>query len=175
MNIAILGAQGSGKSWLAASLRNARPNLSIAEFAQATDLGRFDLTLLMGLDLHRPASAEASLAVAGEVAQDTALRLHLAQSDTAFHSIYGQGAARLQAALNVIANFAGPVFAARPVESNAINNEPTHAALTGTSGTITTKTAKKWRFECDKCSDPDCERRLFGSLLSQGSLKVAGH
>ncbi len=171
MNIAILGAHGSGKSWLAAQLREAHADLTIAEFAQSADLKhfdlkRFDLTLLMGLDLHRPGLGATALAVE----QDTALRRHLAQTATAFHSIYGEGPARLRAAQKAIENLAVRVSAAVSASHDAINNEATNAVLTGIFGTLIPKSVKNLHFECDKCGDPDCERRLFSALVSQASL-----
>ena len=136
MNIAILGAKGTGKSHLTMQLRAQLPSGFVLQDAPAPEHwpSRFDLRLLMGLDLfpehNSPAHRQA----------DHAMRATLTQHALPFSLVYGTGAARCANALQAIR------FHLR---------EPT--ALDSPQG--------RWRWPCEKCSDPQCEHRLFSALL----------
>jgi hypothetical protein len=157
--IVILGAQGSGKSWLAARLAEALAenctSHSIVERASLpADIASFDVVVLMGLDL---AFSDPAIPVAQRNAletQDQALRDSLARLGTKFHVIYGRGDARLQQALSVIAS---------PVTMNSVAG---YAISTRPSGQSSLKDSENWHWSCEKCSDPDCEHQLFTQLIS---------
>lgn len=102
----------------------------------------FDLTLLTGLDLTWVADGIQRDGVAMRQRVDQRLREVLLQQGIAFSTVYGTGEARTRNALQAIAYAQGQ----RPD--------------TGPAG--------KWRWPCEKCSDPECEHRLFSALL-QGS------
>lgn len=159
LHIAVLGAPRSGKSWLAGELARAlaaRP-VSVSDGAAllAALTGpqppaprelealarahgrRFDMTLLMGLDLAPTAQDRSTRAV------DAALRDTLDRAGLAYKVIYGRGTQRLEHALLA-------VEAAAPAARLA-----TQYGLQG--GRVA------WR--CENCSDPDCEHRLFTGLL----------
>jgi nicotinamide riboside kinase len=72
---------------------------------------------------------------------DTRLREVLQREGLAFSLVYGQGAARLASALAVL-------------ESQA---------------TVAPQRNSAWRWLCDKCSDADCEHRLFSDLQAAAS------
>lgn len=153
MKIAILGAQGTGKTWLANALTRKLPEAVLVESASPLDPGKFNLTLLMGLDL---ISAPGHLAHAARrkiEEQDTLLRAQLARAGISFHVVYGAGPARLANALAVINRQTASFSVADNIDS------------TRATGTISSKDKVKWHWRCDKCSDPECEHRLFAQLV----------
>ena len=93
-------------------------------------------TLVAGLDL--PWQADGIQRDGPDMRQrvDARLRDVLQREGLAFNIVYGTGPARLASALAVL--------------------EPSAAAITQTGGA--------WRWLCDKCSDSDCEHRLFSDL-----------
>jgi nicotinamide riboside kinase len=96
---------------------------------------RYDATLLTGLDLPWVADGLQRDAAHAREDVDALLRGILRKAGIAFQVVYGQGPDRLQGALTALG-------AGRPLsawESNA-------------------------RWSCEKCSDPDCEHRLFTGL-----------
>lgn len=103
MRIALLGAPGSGKSWLAQALHAHRPELQISDNPPIATLqpGDVDRILLTGLDL--PGSTPAQ-----QEAADAALRAALQQAGLAYGVVYGQGAQRLAQALRLITPEEGP-------------------------------------------------------------------
>jgi nicotinamide riboside kinase len=100
-----------------------------------------DLTLLTGLDLH-PANAPFTHAEQNQrMHMDQTLRAALSQHAQPFALVYGTGAARCANALQAIR------FHLR--EPAALKTAPS-----------------RWRWPCEKCSDPACEHRLFSALLA---------
>lgn len=95
----------------------------------------YDLTLVTGLDL--PWVADGLQRDGPHVREpvDARLRAALARAGVAYRVIYGTGGQRLKQALA------------------AIDGNAARGGLTGT-----------WRWACDKCSDPECEHRLFSGL-----------
>ena len=100
---------------------------------------RYDLTLVTGLDLPWVPDGlqRDGPQVQGPV--DALVREALAKAGVAYRVVYGRGEERTRAAL-------APVLA-RLGE---------HAPETGE--------AARWTWACEKCSDPDCEHRLFAAL-----------
>ncbi len=139
MKIAILGAPGTGKTALAVALRTnsdpAKP-LDIHDSPSLADgPTQWDLVLLMGLDLPAPAAT-----VAQRQHIDRQLRARLAHRALAHATVYGQGPHRAQHALQAI-QF-------HRCEPSALQSP-----------------ASRWKWACEKCSDPECEHRLFSALL----------
>jgi nicotinamide riboside kinase len=173
MKIAILGAQGSGKTQLAHALAqrlnlespteksppvfvaDAPPLMAAVEadlrfndhslYAHAlAQHTSYDLTLLLGLDLPWRAAAPQTSSTVSRDAVDTRLRKVLTDNKLTFTVIYGLEADRLEAALNAII----PLRTERiqPAESDRVH----------------------WQSSCEKCSDPVCEHRLFTGRLQLG-------
>ena len=107
----------------------------------------YDLTLVTGLDIQWEAqwlrdSAQARLPI------DAKLRDALGRSGIAFRVIYGQGLARLNNALLAMG---------LPPENEADWQRRESAQFALNEG--------RTPWLCEKCSDPDCEHRLFTGLL----------
>lgn len=101
MNIAVVGAPGTGKSWLVRALTDAQADspdgprqATFHDGPEIQDDPAFDVVLLMGLDLSPPSGAE--------VQADQQIRAALAHHGIGFRVVYGQGAARLANALRVL-------------------------------------------------------------------------
>jgi glycine/D-amino acid oxidase-like deaminating enzyme len=152
MNIAILGARATGKSWLALELARHQPQVLVTDHPPLLDAAarrsglapaalqalashhrqHFDLTLLTGLDLPAPFEHQAALNEEPRERVDAWLRATLQQAGIAYGVVYGSGPQRLQNALRFISPQDTP--------------------------------PARWRGVCEKCSDPDCELRLFTAL-----------
>jgi len=78
---------------------------------------------------------------------DTMLRAALSRSGVTWQVIYGHGAARVEKAMDAIYSIANR-------DLSTLEN-----------GQRSLKSGA-WSWPCDKCSDPDCEHRLFTGLLS---------
>ena len=96
----------------------------------------YDFTLLTGLDL--PWVADGLQRDGSHVREpvDALIRAALARAEVPYRLVYGSGAERLANALAAMGSAAPPGVPSRP-----------------------------WTWSCDKCSDPDCEHRLFTGLL----------
>ncbi|ROZ62594.1 AAA family ATPase [Ramlibacter sp. WS9] len=110
---------------------------TLYQFALERQRG-YDVTLVTGLDL--PWVADGLQRDGPHVREpvDALVRQALARADVPYRTIYGKGTERLQNALAAIAE--------------AGDRKPS----AGTSA---------WVWTCDKCSDPECEHRLFTSLM----------
>ncbi|MDO9279212.1 MAG: hypothetical protein Q7U05_11715 [Polaromonas sp.] len=162
VNIALLGAAGTGKKSLAQALAStlstslrwqittdtplqrllARGGANVdspsTELQEAlAKQRRFDHSLLLGLDLAPSARALPIQSAEERGRMDTLLRRSLTQADVPFQVIYGMGDERLKQALA------------------AVSAQPTQ----------TSSPRKPWVWACDKCSDPVCEHRLLRDLL----------
>lgn len=135
--IAVLGAPGTGRTTLE---RELTAHLGAHGFAVVTtdSIEQCDAALLLGLDL--PASDGAPQ----REAADARLRTLLQRAQVRYHVVYGTGPQRLHAALLALeaAGVLPPGTAPRPSEDGA----------------------RRWTWACEKCSDPDCEHRLFTQL-----------
>jgi hypothetical protein len=98
---------------------------------------RYDLTLLTGLDL--PWVDDGLQREGPHVREevDALVRTALADAGVAYRVVYGEGGDRLASALSAI-DAATP----RATPSNT----------------------RRWQWNCEKCSDPQCEHTLFTSL-----------
>lgn len=105
----------------------------------------YDLTLLMGLDLPWVPDGLFRDGPALREATDALLRRELQAAGIAFQTLYGPLERRVQQALRAI----GPLL------GRSLTAEDPHWA----------RGRRPWT--CEKCSDPDCEHRLFTQLLQQ--------
>lgn len=170
MRIAILGAQGSGKTQLALDLGRRLPSLSGAASTIADtpplmaaiyddllhgDQTRYDpalahhrtydLTLVAALDIPWRSDSRHHAGSLSREAVDAQLRATLARGQIAYTVIYGLGPARVEAALNAIS----------PLRHDRAKPNP------GIPG--------HWQWSCEKCSDPECEHRMFTGQLKIGN------
>ena len=148
-SVAILGAPRSGKSWLAQALTSTleasgvQDHWVISESPEPTPLRSPEaITLLMGLDLP-------GLGPEQDV-QDKRLRQALVIAQTPFTVIYGKGIDRLSNALLAL-NLA--------CETDAAWLERESAQFNINRG------RDVW--QCNDCSDPSCEHKLFTGLLAK--------
>jgi nicotinamide riboside kinase len=118
--------------------------LRFALVRQAT----YDLTLVTGLDL--PWVADGLHRDAGHPREelDALLRTLLQGAGISYQVVYGSGSARLQGALAALRS-AGVLPATQ-------------------GGATADEAAAPWVWNCEKCSDPACEHRLFRRLLQAG-------
>ena len=100
----------------------------------------YDLTLLTGLDI--PWVADGLQRDGPHVREpvDALVREALAKAGVSYRVVYGSGEDRVRNALAPVLELLGE----RP-------------AITGDDAT-------RWKWVCDKCSDPECEHRLFRRL-----------
>lgn len=114
-----------------------------------------DLTLLMGLDVPWQPDGLFRDSPAVRQAIDRLLRTALQQAGLPFTPVYGQGGQRLAQALRAVQSLLGSRLERPLVASDALLEEG--------SG----------RWSCDNCSDPECEHRLFSSLVRQRGAGTA--
>lgn len=103
----------------------------------------YELTLVTGLDL--PWVADGLQRDGPHVREpvDALVRDNLARAGVPYQVVYGLGGARVESALAALRR----------------------AGLAQAPAGAATGDARAWAWVCDKCSDPDCEHRLFSRLL----------
>ena len=178
--MAILGADQTGKTWLARalaatfaqvahgwSIADGTPllNAALAEqrFNDSTlypmalaQQAQFDFTLLMGLDgawlsaPPDPDNPKNSQDAAKRSQTDTLLRQALNRAGLAFHVVYGQGPQRLNNALLALG------LPSQDLAALEMREQSQFAIHQG-----------RTVWQCNDCSDPECEHRLFTGLLAQ--------
>ncbi len=109
---------------------------------------RFDLTLVMGLDLPWAADPQRD-GPHSRAPVDAALRAALARGKVPYQVVYGKDVARTRNALNAIETIA------------------THADGMSARSRFSLNYSQPWVWNCEKCSDPECEHRLFSGLLNR--------
>lgn len=102
----------------------------------------YDVTLVTGLDI--PWIADGLQRDGPHVREpvDALVRDALAQAGVTYRVVYGSGDDRLRNALAPVLQLLGRAPTGDPSAAN-------------------------WTWSCDKCSDPDCEHRLFRRLLAR--------
>jgi hypothetical protein len=153
MKIALVGKPGVGLSALAAQLQSTTaPSddyhvVDIGLFLAEPPSGRLNVLASMDLVLLSTPGSDAS---AEHHTAYQALRSKLTQQARPFTLLYGTATARYANALQAIR------FQARDTAS-------------------LTEPPSRWRWPCEKCSDPECEHRLFSALLNsaQGAADQA--
>jgi hypothetical protein len=150
MQIAVVGAPGTGRSTLVRALRDAlqadvdMAASTVTKVFVLEPLHPYELTLLLGLDLpqHRAPTHIDTLQA------DARLRQALAIQSIAYTVVYGIHEARTDCALQAIA-YRRAQATQRP--------KPAGSA---------------WHWNCETCSDADCEHRLFSALVQKaGSVR----
>ena len=142
--IALLGAPHTGVQALALALQQRiAPHLARIIATSNVAYPAPALTLLMGLDLGCPAHEE----LAQEEA-DAQLRTALHAAGIAYQVIYGGVEERIKNATIAIKKIA--------IKDD---NSRTRAAFDSKSGN--SAPARQWALSCEKCSDAECEHRLF--------------
>ncbi len=111
----------------------------------------FDLSLLTGTDLPWIADGFQRGGAAQRAPFDALLRNTLCSAKLPFRVIYGNRPERLRNALACLA----PLDPAQPSNDD---QQP----------------GARWRWTCEKCGDPDCERRLFTELQHSMAAGPAG-
>jgi hypothetical protein len=151
LKVALAGAQQSGRTDLRQALletmaHQANPaTLELTIVQESDSLGHtFDAILLMGLDLP---SAQPN------AWQDLAWRFRLQQANLHFQVIYGLGPARLKNAWVALSHLLPEVRALSSVEATVAPPVPDSQ-----------QAPVRWQWRCEKCSDADCEHRLFTAL-----------
>ena len=128
-----------------------------------------DVTLLMGLDLPWVADGLQRDGAHAREPVDTLLRAALQQGGIDHTLIYGQGPQRLLAARRALAQ-RGLDLADDTSILIANQQDPTLA--TGQKDSEMSERAPhegRWAAWCERCGDPDCERRLFQGLATRPS------
>ena len=105
--------------------------------------------LLMGLDLPWVPDGLCRDSPAAREQTDALLRQTLQRAAIPYQTVYGQGEQRLRNALRALTPILQPLLGQAPIPTDTLRTE-------GRPG---------WR--CEACSDPDCEHRLFTSLLKR--------
>ncbi len=148
MKIAVVGARGTGKSSLVEALRlvlQADADLAectVSESGAPELYGSYDLTLLMGLDL--PCQEGPLTAQC-----DASLRQALYTHAIAYAVVYGTGQARTNCAVQAIHHH-------HHRKQSSTRSRPAPSA---------------WHWNCETCSDADCEHRLFSALVKSDSVR----
>lgn len=125
-----------------------------------------DVTLLLGLDLPWVPDGLQRDGPQVRAPVDARLRHALAGAALPHAVVYGQGPARLRAALRAISKHTRAAF---EEESKTIANSEASTPATGTKGQKSGTegpTEGRWQAWCECCGDPDCELRLFRGLAS---------
>ncbi|NJM44010.1 MAG: AAA family ATPase [Brachymonas sp.] len=110
----------------------------------------FDLTLVTGLDMPWLADGIQRDGAHVRPPVDALLRRLLHSASIPFEVIYGQGAERCARALQAVQRI-----------QDTMNSIAPRAGYTPAN---TSNRLKNWQSSCEKCSDPDCEHRLFQAL-----------
>ena len=145
MKVALLGAVGTGKSWLARSLARHWPSHAFLDAPDLENASTWDHVLLMGLDWPDSGSEPDAASQALRRAEDARLRAWLSAAGRTYGVVYGQGPQRLSAAMQLLF----------PQEIPPEHREG------------------RWRGPCETCADPDCEFRLFSGLAHRASSPIA--
>ena len=152
MKIALLGAESSGKTQFAALVAaHVGPYAGSVRVVEAGELAsvsphwqqRFDVTLLLALATQGLPADGLQCADPYALEQaDASIRKALSDVGVPYRVVYGHGPERLA---NAIAAIGLP----------AANRGPPAPA------------GPRWQWSCEKCGDPQCERRLFSGTRDQ--------
>jgi nicotinamide riboside kinase len=113
----------------------------------------FEVTLVAGLDLPWVADGFQRDGRAMRARVDQRLRQVLGHYGIAFSTVYGNGAARSDSAMQAIG------YALRKPEAKALSKPASEPGKPANDGQ-----RSRWTWPCEKCSDPECEHRLFSRL-----------
>ena len=140
---------------------------SLYDFAAAHQQS-FDLTLITGLDLPWVADGIQRDGPHTRDATDRLLRRAMDRASMPYRVVYGLGAVRLENALRAMTSVK------KTEKVNAIQNIANYSIRTWANDVFSSQKRELdnnsavlpvWAWQCDKCSDPDCEQRLFSRLI----------
>ncbi len=114
----------------------------------------FDLTLVTGLDMPWEADGIQRDGAHVRAPVDALIRTRLQTSGIPFEVIYGTGELRTEHAIQAIAR-----------HSNSLNTINSIAHRAHNTPATDPKSLKNWQWQCEKCSDADCEHQLFRRLM----------
>lgn len=169
----VLGAPGTGARTLCAAMAS-QPLVPGLRVVCGEDLGDGALAaalhssaesptavLLMGLDLPCAASHRAA-----QEACDARLRRALADAGCGYRVVYGQGSQRIDNALRAL-------NAIKTIAKSALSAcaEADLDSDFGSDGAGRFARLRAWN--CEKCSDPVCEHRLFTARAGQSAAPAA--
>jgi nicotinamide riboside kinase len=117
----------------------------------------FDLTFVTGLDMPWEADGLQRDGAHVRAPVDTLLRQLLQQDKLPYQLVYGLGEARLDNAWHALESLIEDKETIKNIAASA-DSMPENSD----------SSSKKWVWRCDKCSDPECEHRLFRDLIKQG-------
>ena len=169
LKIALLGANYPIVSSLAAGLNSVarkadwQAMVTAAENPAAlpVELASFDLVLLIGLESAASSGVSLttaqSLTVRQQEAADQSIRAALIDAGVPYRVLYGSTDERLAHALGAIEGL---------LPRTATSSLPRSASLAFGKN-------QPWVWMCEKCSDPQCEHRLFSALLTERSNSAA--
>jgi len=130
-----------------------------AAHARQANLASYDLVLLMGgedaVESSVPRSGAQRPTLIPEESAHFSIRSVLADTALAYGVLYGTAEQRLACAIQAIDRLR-PMPQARHSQNNASSD----------------KKSKPWLGMCDKCSDPQCELRIFTALVTQRTRAV---
>ena len=142
---------------------------SLHDFAIAHQRS-YGITLLTGLDLPWMADGLQRDGPHTQEAADSLLRAVLGRASLAYQVVYGKGPARLENALHAIDAITEITDTSDTSDTNATTSIAIHAHGTRARAPFSSQKQEKpaktavWTWPCDKCSDPECEHRLFTRL-----------
>jgi nicotinamide riboside kinase len=116
----------------------------------------FALTLLTGLDLPWQADGIQRDGAHVRASIDALIRTHLQSASIPFELIYGTGSQRNQNAIDAIERYDLALDAIEIIANSPINTPPRSS-----------NDSKLWQWQCDTCSDADCEHQLFRQLIDR--------
>ncbi|NMM10585.1 MAG: hypothetical protein HHJ16_09960 [Polaromonas sp.] len=161
LKIALAGASGTGKSQLAVALSEAlkaseqEAVVLVANIAAfQADCARYDLTLLMGLEIGVEQTGESTLTETSSLmreADDHSIRNALTNAGVPYQVIYGSHEERLSQAIDAIGGLLRRAKNPRQISTRGGGKN------------------SAWAWICDKCGDPQCEHLLLTALLTRRS------
>ena len=140
---------------------------SLYDFAAAHQQS-FDLTLITGLDLPWVADGVQRDGPHTREPTDYLLRSALDRASLPYRVVYGSGAVRLENALRAITSVkkTKKVNAIQTIANYSIRTWANNASSPQKREPDNNSAVRPvWAWPCDKCSDPDCEQRLFSRLI----------
>lgn len=159
LKIAVLGAHRTGKTALVLDLQMSQEidgtasGFIVEEVEPLAHQRRYDLTLLLGLDLPMVALTPGDTESAQQQARlDAQLRQTLDTHGVPYAVVYGHGPARTASALQAIEHHIS--------SHDTANRRRPRAA------------GPAWQWCCDSCSDAACEHLLFSELVKRPLVRA---
>jgi nicotinamide riboside kinase len=160
LRIAVLGAHPTGTTALVLDLQKSQeidgtaPSFVVEEAEPLPHQHRYDLTLLLGLDLPIVALTPGDTETAQQQARlDAQLRQTLDTHGVPYAVVYGHGPA------------ARTVSALQAIEHHISSHDAANRRRPRAGGPV-------WQWCCDSCSDAACEHLLFSELVKRPLVRA---